>query len=256
VTTSPSYLVCATQRTGTTLLCRALSDTGVCGRPDEYFLAVDETEQPGWPSWEKGPFGVAHGAKDRAHYLEIVRQLGSTPNGVFGAKLMWNNVEWALRKFQEMPQFVGLDRAAIFHAAFPDLHVVNVTRRDHLRQAVSWARMAQDGVWVVSDSEPASPARVAGYDADLIAGLERLIVEGEAGWRALCCELGVVPYEVVYEDLVAPGGLAAAVSGVLEHLGIDGTTVATPIARTHRQADDVNEDWVTRYRALPSPNTC
>jgi LPS sulfotransferase NodH len=85
---STSYLVCASQRSGTTLLCRALADTGVAGRPDEYFLAVDERDHPEWRGWEHGPFGRAHQARDREHYLDIVSDLGSTPNGVFGAKLM------------------------------------------------------------------------------------------------------------------------------------------------------------------------
>ena len=80
---STSYLVCASQRSGTTLLCRALADTGVAGRPDEYFLAVDERGR-GWRGWEHGPFGRAHQARDREHYLAIVSDLGSTPNGVFG----------------------------------------------------------------------------------------------------------------------------------------------------------------------------
>lgn len=34
-----SFLVAATQRSGSTLLCRALADAGVAGRPEEYFLA-------------------------------------------------------------------------------------------------------------------------------------------------------------------------------------------------------------------------
>jgi hypothetical protein len=52
--------------------CRTLADTGIAGRPEEHFLAVDEQEQPGWHCWEDGPFGRAHRARDREHYLEIV----------------------------------------------------------------------------------------------------------------------------------------------------------------------------------------
>ena len=38
-----SYLVCATQRSGSTLLCELLKDTGVAGRPEEYFEATRDT---------------------------------------------------------------------------------------------------------------------------------------------------------------------------------------------------------------------
>jgi LPS sulfotransferase NodH len=122
-----------------------------------------------------------------------------------------------------------------------------MTRRDRVRQAVSWARMAQDGVWVVSDDEPARPSATPRYDFDLISDLEALIVEGELGWRDLFDELGLVPYEVVYEDVVADGGLERAVLGVLDHLGLDGRGVDIPRPRTHRQSDDLNEAWVARY---------
>src|SRR5262245_7609200 len=87
-----SLLICGNQRSGTTMLCRALEDTSVCGRPEEYFLAEDPTQLPEWRFWEDGLFGVRHGAKGRGHYLRIVYGLGTTPNGVFAAKLMWNNL--------------------------------------------------------------------------------------------------------------------------------------------------------------------
>jgi LPS sulfotransferase NodH len=242
-----SYLVCASQRSGTTMLCRALADIGTAGRPEEYFLAVDEVAQPGWRCWEHGPYGMAYGARSREEYLEIVFRLGSTPNGIFGAKLMWNNVPWAVANFKEVPRFSGLDRAEVFHAAFPGLRIVNITRRDRLRQAVSWARMAQDGVWVVSDEEPPRPRGRAEYNAKLIGDLEALIIEGERGWRELYAELGVIPYEVVYEDLVSEEGFEQSVRGVLGHLGLPSAGFRVPRPRTKRQADELNDAWVARY---------
>jgi LPS sulfotransferase NodH len=244
-----SLLICGSQRSGTSLLCRALADTGVCGQPEEYFLAEDPAKLPDWRFWEEGFYGVRHGAKDRVDYLRIVYGLGASPNGVFAAKLMWNNLPWAVRKFQEMPSFAEMSRAAIFRAAFPGLRVVNVRRRDRVRQAVSWARMAQDGVWVVSDDEPAVPSRTPKYDFDLIAALERLILDGELGWRLFYEELGLTPYEVVYEDLVAPGVLTANVTGILEHVGVRAPSDVILHPRTHRQADSVNDEWTARYLA-------
>jgi len=43
-----SYLICASQRSGSTLLATALASTGVAGRPEEYFLAIDEQKTPEW----------------------------------------------------------------------------------------------------------------------------------------------------------------------------------------------------------------
>ena len=44
-----SYLVCATPRSGSTLLCEALAVTGVAGRPYEFFEALPATGVPRRP---------------------------------------------------------------------------------------------------------------------------------------------------------------------------------------------------------------
>jgi LPS sulfotransferase NodH len=43
------YLVCATPRSGSTLLCEALATTGIAGNPKEYFEALRTTGQPRRP---------------------------------------------------------------------------------------------------------------------------------------------------------------------------------------------------------------
>ena len=42
-----SYLICATNRSGSFLLCEALKNTGVAGQPEEYFWRNDE------PFWKE-----------------------------------------------------------------------------------------------------------------------------------------------------------------------------------------------------------
>jgi len=44
-----SYLVCATPRSGSTLVCKALRETGVAGKPEEYFEALRSTGRPRRP---------------------------------------------------------------------------------------------------------------------------------------------------------------------------------------------------------------
>ena len=58
---------------------------------------------PDWRFWEEGPYAAGHDVSDRESYLTLVYRLGSTPNGVFGAKIHWNCLRWALAKFSEMP---------------------------------------------------------------------------------------------------------------------------------------------------------
>lgn len=104
-----SYLVCATPRSGSTLLCEALLATGVAGRPREYFEALKETGLPRRPReyfWGlRSPevirllphdVNIDHTAErnetwERENYrrhLDWALREGTTPNGVFGAKVM------------------------------------------------------------------------------------------------------------------------------------------------------------------------
>ena len=98
---SPSYLVCATERSGSTLLCELLSGTGVAGRPEEYFEflnASGRVRQPREYFEDAADPGILEllpplepplPALPWSERLAAARERGTTPNGVFGAKMMW-----------------------------------------------------------------------------------------------------------------------------------------------------------------------
>ena len=114
------YLVCANTRCGSTLLSRALSDTDIAGRPDEYFLTgPPEAFPPGETHWEDGPLARRHGVAEREQFLRLVYQVGSTPNGVFGAKIMWNYVGWAMENFQGAASILSNDHRADLRGRVP-----------------------------------------------------------------------------------------------------------------------------------------
>lgn len=139
-------------------------------------------------------------------------------------------------------------RADIFRAVFPDIKVVHLVRRDVVRQAVSWARAAQDGVWVVSESEAADPAAQPVYDYEFVSNLVVLLLRGERGWNRFSGQLGLIPHKVVYEDLVNEDSYRAVIRGILLHLQLDDRAEIQP-PRTLRQADETNDDWVGRFLA-------
>ena len=49
MTPERSYLVCATPRSGSTMVCKALWETGVAGRPEEYYEALLHSGGPRKP---------------------------------------------------------------------------------------------------------------------------------------------------------------------------------------------------------------
>jgi trehalose 2-sulfotransferase len=233
-----TYLICTTPRSGSTLLCRYLTQTGRAGVPNEWFL---ETSLPG--------LYRRHGAADFATYFDSVLERESTSNGVFGAKLMGAPDVFArfLERIAELPAAhraeAAWERVA---AVFPDVRYVWLTRRDKVRQAISLHRALRSGIWQSTqpEAEAAEPSELelAGID-DCVTDL----VSWEAAWEEYFAAAGIRPLSLVYEDLVRDPG--AAVRSVLAHLGVDAGDWAPAEPDRQRLADDLSERWLQAYRA-------
>src|SRR5262245_35509837 len=146
-----SYLVCATQRSGSTLLCELLKGTEVAGVPDEYFEGLRSTGVPRQPrQYFEHPSG-AHIADELIPldlgqpekpgefegWFSYVLHRGTTPNGVFGAKMMWNYFDDFRDRIAELPGLGGVPFTKALDEVFPNLRVIFVRRRDKVAQAVS-----------------------------------------------------------------------------------------------------------------------
>src|SRR5579871_563866 len=139
------YFVCFSARSGSTMLCEALVNTGVAGRPEEYFpdeglfvatgAALQRAE---WvQDWGGEPFVEA---------LNRVFDWGTTENGVFGAKIKANSLPFlaaALSDSSAEPAHLSRRLAE----TFPDLRYIWVTRRNKVRQAISYFRAKQSRQW-------------------------------------------------------------------------------------------------------------
>src|SRR5262249_20823009 len=124
-----SYFICTLPRSGSWLLSESLEKTGVAGRPREYFEPKLYEDNP---------------AVDPIESLDKIIRKGMTRNGVFAAKLHWYQFEFATRvvaRESDMPVPLLIDRR------FPGLCYVWLTRRDKIRQAVSYYRASKTGVW-------------------------------------------------------------------------------------------------------------
>ena len=258
-----SYLVCATQRSGSTLLCELLKDTGVAGRPEEYFEAEHDTGVPPHPGRflerlprtgvgirddETPPAAPAYsslaGLVDYRAHLQRTFARGTTENGVFGAKLMLNQLPELQALTVPLPELAGLDPGALLRRLFGDAVYVWVSRRDTVRQAVSLWKALQDRRWRGQAGAGQQP--VLHYSYAGIDHLRRWFDGGEAGWREHFARYGIEPLRVSYEDdLICDP--EATVRRVLSRIG--GAPPADWRVRpaTARQADELSEQWVREY---------
>lgn len=283
-----SYLVCATQRSGSTLVCKALRETGVAGRPEEYFEALRSTGRPRRPeeyfhgvddqsiidllgqrSGEEGK-GTAPAWSRTAYdrYLDWAMETGTTDNGVFGAKLMWNYLGDFVGLLRNIPEYRSLPLRDLFGEVFPELTFVRVVRANKIRQAVSLWKAVQTASWKQSgeEQEPGSPQITEDDDSPpykafleehrpqlsfhyrAIEHLLGQILQYEASWDAFFEHIRIKPVLVLYENFAAD--YEQSTLNILERLGLDPPADLTLEPRMKSQSDGINDDWARRYSEL------
>jgi LPS sulfotransferase NodH len=234
-----SYFISTAPRTGGFLLAEALESTGIAGRPREYF---DRAFQRDWHA--------KLAIESDADSFEKIFAAGTTPNSVFGAKVLWHQFEQLLAQLRLL-QGTGLPHIERLNRVFPNLRYVLLTRRDKVRQAISYDRAIRSGVWwsVASPTETQESASPPEFVFENIDNWVTRLTEFDACWRRLFKRIGVSALELCYEDLA--DNCESSVRAVLQHLELPQWDVC-PIAppRLRIQSDAITEDWLERYRQI------
>jgi LPS sulfotransferase NodH len=241
-----SYLICATPRTGSTLLCGLLDSTGVAGHPESYFRRPDERE---WAA----RWGLAGSPDVTCGYADYVRAAiaaGRTDNGVFAARIMWGTLDEVVAKLAAVYPDLAGSGLDLLNRAFGRTHFVYLRRDDVVAQAVSLLRAEQTNVWHQTARDRQQPEREPRFDFDQIRERVRLTENHNAAWRDWFDSAGVRPHLVRYEDLDArPVDVAR---GVLNFLGLDLPAGREIAIRHKRLADELSSQWIDRYQRLQS----
>ncbi len=273
-----SYLICATPRSGSTLLCAALDDTGIAGHPEEHFEVLLETGQPRQPRdyfqrsnnpevWSLlddpefrdvlGEYGgkyAEHPARrdplwrppDFERLVEGAVRRGTTDNGVLGTKIMWAYFRDFIRLARRAWGLADVRPCEVPASVLPNLRrFVWMRRRDTTRQAVSLWKALQTRQWRKDSDEDVSGGGLR-FSFAAVDHLKLRIDEHNAAWQDFFERCGVEPMEVVYEELVED--YRETVLWLLDGMGIsvpENLAVAEP--RMRRQADELSEEWVRLY---------
>jgi len=239
-TANVSYFISTAPRTGGFLLAEALQSTGIAGRPREYFDPVIERK------WiERQPVRPA------TPYFETAIAEGMSSNGVFGAKVLWHQFAYLMTK-PRLIEGTSASGAELLRRTFPDLRYVFLTRRDKIRQAISYDRAIRSGLWwsiAATADGNGQPQGLPSFDFEQIDEWVTRLCQFESCWRRQFKRMGVEPFEIAYEDLVA--GYDSVVREILRFLDLrfsEDQNLAPP--RLQRQADEVTEEWVDRYKGI------
>lgn len=245
-----TYLILATPRSGSTLLGQGLQATGLAGDPKEFFghkmaFWMERWQTPTLPA-----------------YAERLTQSRATPNGVFGAKLLYGQLQHLENMSQSVPAFSDLSLPEVLDCLFPNLHYLWATRDDKLRQAISWFKARQTGVWGQAEGsddvklgrawrlgdEPLQPGELA-FDYDGISELLAQAEQEDAAIASFFATAGITPYRVVYEEFSPNFG--EKTRDILHWLGIESPPdLALAKPRTVRLADDRTDEWEAHFQRM------
>jgi trehalose 2-sulfotransferase len=115
-----NYIVCATARSGSSILCELLTALKIAGKPFEHL----------WDPPGSAPEPLA------VRWRHILEE-GRSENGVFGTKLLWYQARRLERELPDARGRPGDSLVNVLAGTLEDPRYVYLTRRDRIRQAVS-----------------------------------------------------------------------------------------------------------------------
>jgi trehalose 2-sulfotransferase len=229
-----SYLICATPRSGSSLLCEALRNTGLAGNPDEYFgpMHVERWNE----RWQ---------THSEIEYLEKAISYSKGATNVISMKIMrvyWRNF---LGYLYLAKGSAGLTEFEILKHWFPNLHFIFITRHDKVRQGISWLKFLQGSAWHWIDGEPQKLENWE-FEPDVVQDFIVQTTAHETAWLEFFRKNEIKPFTVVYEDLVS--SYEETAKTILKHLRIDHpVNLKFGERQFKKQADELTDEWVERY---------
>ena len=246
--TISAYMLCTSPRSGSTLLCRMLHDTGVAGRPLSYFF------EEGPKEWAErhggGPVGAPASEADLDAVFGAIRAKGCDGGDMFGVRQQAhsNGALFAALRVRN-PDVKG--DAARLEAVFGPMRYVYLNREDKVAQAVSYVTAAQSGLWhrradgteLERLSAPAEPV----YDRAAIEAAVEEFTGYAAAWEAWFEREAIVPLRLSYDEVA--GDPRGALGRVLGFVGGDRGAAAGVAPSVAKLADARSAQWIARYRA-------
>ena len=244
-----SYIICATPRSGSTLLCDLLTASGAAGRPNSYLRSQDIEY---WTRlWGVERPTTMSDSEFNSTYLAAMKGAGSADTGIFGLRLMWDTVSDIERRlilaFGETADFAALVQRALGTTLF-----IHLSRRDKDAQAVSLVRAEQTGLWHVaadgSERERTAPPKAPSFNAARIGSARERLLFGDANWSSFFDQCAIKPLKIIYEDLAKDP--QSTLAQILSMLGRD-TRIASMIRpATAKMADRTSLAWEQQMKVL------
>ncbi|MEM1124504.1 MAG: Stf0 family sulfotransferase [Bacteroidota bacterium] len=236
------YTIWFSQRNGSSLLCEGLKSTGVLGKPEELFtIGPNET------------LLSKHQAKDYRDLQRIIYDLGTSSNGVFGVKtnapLKENDPVIAALRQCPNARKAAKSNYATWESMFPNCQHIFLTRRNKVRQAVSWWKAIVTKEWHRKSGDKLPVLLEDLVERYNFNALKHLLIETtirESKIQAFLAEGQQQALTIVYEDFVKD--YQGTILQIADFLGevVDPSKIGQPYYV--KLADIISDEWVERFR--------
>ncbi|WP_417685341.1 Stf0 family sulfotransferase [Roseibium sp.] len=242
-----SYILCTSPRSGSTLLCKLLSATGVAGNPGSHF------HEPSIDAW-LDDYCLSDNSQEpektklrRIFKAAIAR--GSNDTGVFGLRLQRHSFDFFMEKLAILHPGAQSARERL-EAAFGPTLFVHLTRPDKVAQAVSYLKAEQTGLWHRApdgrELERLAPPAEPEYDGEALGNYVKMLEGYDRQWCDWFELEAIEPMRIRYDDLSAdPAGQLAS---ILAALGLDPAKANGVVPGTARLSDETSREWADRFR--------
>jgi LPS sulfotransferase NodH len=225
------------------MLCDGILQTEAMGYPAEYFSVAHAT-------YYKRLIGTER-ARDYNIVFDYILRLGVTPNGVFSAKILFHQLATVGENFSRSNSYLDLRPMQIIDRLAVDPHYVYLVRRDKLRQAISYYRAIQSGIWWEFEGGRRRESPKLPYDHAIISFWVQVMTGWETAWVNELAQLERPLLELDYDDVIAD--YSGAMAQVHDLLGLPvGPNVSNIRPKLQKQSDGTTDEWVERFKQIES----
>lgn len=219
------FMISCIARTGSTLLCDALINTGLAGAPMEFFNQGYMRDY--YEMW---------GVNNTRDYLLKLFHKKTTANGIWGFKA----------NYIQMSAFPS----GVIQSLFPGLRYIYLSREDKLAQAISELKAEQTQQWHtgVQHTFPGYKPQELKYDYKHLKAIIEYFESEEKRWEIYFIENQIKPLRITYEELISC--YDETIKKVLNFLGVNlpANFVIPQTTRFKKLADAVSLEWTARYK--------
>jgi len=176
--------------------------------------------------------------------------LGTTENGVFGIKHNMNaSIYREIATLKGIPEDEAIDEEKLIQDLFPNCKHIFLTRRNKVRQAVSWWKAIKDNQWHLEPNQHhknEADFYEKNYDFDALSHLLKETALRECAIQAYYTKHDIQPLTLVYEDFIKD--FKGTIKHIIDYLEIEYDHLNIKEMYYQKTANEHSEKWVQRFR--------